>query len=165
MNKLNRRGYLTIEIILAGVMTFVIAFFLIDLTMSLTDITDNTYEDTTLVTDKALVIKNIKENIENDMCSNGGISNVICIGNSCTINMNVNNVVRKITIDPDSKTLNYTDGVGTVIYTKELQESFSNISINSTNSNGYYNFKITGKNIFIDKSYNINIIVYNKTSC
>ena len=57
MKKLNRKGYLTIEIILASVMAVVIAFFLIDLTMKLADTTDNAYADTVLVTDKALLPK------------------------------------------------------------------------------------------------------------
>ena len=59
--KLNRKGYMTIEIILAAVVTFVIAFFLIDLTMDLSSTTDDAYSDTVLVTDKALIIKNIKQ--------------------------------------------------------------------------------------------------------
>ena len=66
MKKLNRRGYMTIEIILASVITFVIAFFLIDLTIKLVNTTDDAYADTVLTTDKALVIKNIKKYLEKD---------------------------------------------------------------------------------------------------
>jgi len=163
MKKLNRKGYMTIEIILAAVLTFAVAFFLIDLTMNLTDVTDNTYEDTVLVTDKSLIIKNIKTNIEDDMCSNAGINSVVCSNNTCTINMNANGVVRKITVEDD--TLNYTSESGAIIYSKNMKKSYSNITLTSTNSAGYYNFKITGKNIFIDENYDVNIIVYNKTSC
>ena len=61
MLKLNRKGYLTIEIILASAIAFVIAFFLIDITMKLVDKTDNYYVDTVFMTDKALITKNIKE--------------------------------------------------------------------------------------------------------
>ena len=41
MKKLNRRGYMTVEIIIASVIAFSIAFFLIEITMKLVDVTDN----------------------------------------------------------------------------------------------------------------------------
>lgn len=163
MKRLNRKGYMTVEIILAAVITFAIAFFLIDLTMNVTSVTDNTYEDTVLITDKSLIIKNLKENIENDICRNGGIHSVICNNNVCTINTNNSGISRKLIVE--NNTLNYTDASGTIIYTKKTKESFSNMTLTSSNSVGYYNFKIKGENIFIDKSYNINVIIYNKTSC
>ena len=43
MKKLNRRGYMTVEIIIASVIAFSIAFFLIEITMKLVDVTDNEY--------------------------------------------------------------------------------------------------------------------------
>lgn len=162
MKKLNRKGYMTIEIILASVITFVIAFFLIDLTMSLTDVTDDAYEDAVLVTDKTLIIKNLRENIENDMCSNGGINTASCSSTTCTIIMNTG-LIRKISTSGNR--VSYTDGGASTIYSKKIDETFSNISLSGTNSSDYYNFKITGKNIFLDENYDINVIVYNKTSC
>ena len=161
MNKLNRRGFMTIEIILAAVLTFAVAFFLIDITMDLTDVTDNTYEDTVLFTDKSLIVKNLRTNIEDDMCSNGGIHSVYCNENTCTINMAANGVVRKIKIEGGE--LKYTSGTDALIYSKKLKESYSNVTlVSDMSTNGkYYNFKITGENIFIDENYNINVLIYN----
>lgn len=155
MKKLNRKGYLTIEIILASVMTFVIAFFLIDLTMKLVDVTDNAYADTVLVTDKALIMKNIKEKLENDICSSGGITNVSCTNNVCNITMNDSKV---ITLSVNGNLVEY---IGSESYSKKIDDSLSSIMLNNSNSNNYYNFKISGENIFIDENYDMNIFVYN----
>ena len=46
--------------------------------------------------------------------------------------------------------------------TKEIDKSLSDIKLTSNNSNGYYNFKITGTNIFVDNNYDMNIFVYNE---
>ena len=155
MRKLNRKGYLTIEIILASVMAVAIAFFLIDLTMKLVDTTDNAYVDTVLVTDKALITKNVKENLENAICSSGVITSVSCINNVCNITMNDDSV---ITLSVNDNIVEYT---GSESYTKKIDDSLSNIKLTSSNSNNYYNFKISGENIFIDDNYDMNIFVYN----
>ncbi len=155
MVKLNKKGYLTIEIILASVMTFVIAFFLIDLTMKLVDTTDNAYADTVLVTDKALITKNIKANLEEDICSKENISNVNCISNTCNITMN-NGTVIKLSVSG-----NVVEYTGSTSYTKEIDSSLSNINLTSRSSNNYYLFKISGENIFTDENYDMNIFVYN----
>ena len=163
--KLNRKGYMTIEIILAAVITFVIAFFLIDITMKLSSNTDDAYADTVLVTDKALIIKNIQENLEKDICSYGSIVGVSCTNTnclsqngSCTITMNNG---KKIIISNNGNLIEYKESTGNVIYSKNIDDSLSNICITSSNSNGYYNFKISGRNIFVDDNYDMNIFVYN----
>lgn len=163
MRKLNRKGYLTIEIILASVMAVVIAFFLIDLTMKLVDTTDNAYADTVLITDKALITKNIKENLENDICTYESIDTVNCVdSNTCEIyfvRSGGPSEARKIFIDGDI--IKYMDLDDNIIYEKKIDDSLSNIKLTSSNSNNYYNFKISGENIFIDDNYDMNIFVYN----
>lgn len=154
MIKLNRKGYLTVEIILASVIAFAMAFFLIDLTMKLSSTTDDAYADTVLVTDKALVIKNVKENLENDICSYGIINDVSCSNNVCDITM-TNGSVR---LSVNGNLVKYTGGGS---YSKEIDSSLSNITLTSSNSNEYYNFKISGTNIFVDENYDMNIFVYN----
>ena len=153
--KLNRKGYMTIEIILAAVITFVIAFFLIDITMKLSSNTDDAYSDTVLVTDKVLITKNIKENIEKDICTYGNISSVSCTNNICNITM-TNGTRVKLSVSG-----NKVEYSGSGTYTKERDKSLSDIKLTSHNSNGYYNFKITRTNIFVDNNYDMNIIVYN----
>lgn len=153
--KLNRKGYMTIEIILAAVITFVIAFFLIDITMKLSSNTDDAYSDTVLVTDKTLITKNIKENLEKDICTYGNIVSVNCTNNTCNITM-TNGTRVKLSV-----TGNKVEYIGSNNYTKEIDKSLSDIKLTSNNSNGYYNFKISGTNIFVDNNYDMNIFVYN----
>lgn len=155
MIKFNRKGYMTVEIILASVITFVIAFFLIDLTMDLSSDVDDGYVDTVLLTDKALIIKNIKENLENDICSYGVIKSVTCNNVRCQIAMNNRNVILSVS----DKNVTYNGGSN---YSKKLSDNLSNVKITSSNSNGYYNFKISAGNIFVDDDYDMNIFVYNE---
>ena len=145
---------MTIEIILAAVVTFVIAFFLIDITMKLSSNTDDAYSDTVLITDKTLITKNIKENLENDICTYGNISSVSCNNNICDITMGSNIV--KLSLNG-----NRVDYNGSNNYSKDIDNSLSDITLTSSNSNRYYNFKISGTNIFVDENYDMNIFVYN----
>lgn len=62
--KLNRKGYLTVEVILASVIAVTIAFFLMEITIKLVNVTDDAYVNTELLTDKTLIIKNIKGQLE-----------------------------------------------------------------------------------------------------
>lgn len=166
MKKLNRRGYMTIEIILASTVTFIIAFFLIDITMKLVDTTDDAYADTVLATDKALITKNIKENLEKDLCFYNGIDTVNCSdNNTCEIYFYQSGgptEARKIFIEDN--TVKYMDLEDNIIYQKKIDNNLSNIILSSNSSGNYYNFQITGENIFLGDNYDINIFVYNNTS-
>lgn len=153
--KLNRKGYMTIEIILAAVVSFVIAFFLIDLTMKLSSNTDDAYADTVLITDKSLITKNVKENLEKDICEYGSISNVNCTNNICNISMDSGNIIN-LSISGNKVEYN-----GSESYSKDIDNSLSDITLTSDNSSDYYLFKISGKNIFIDENYDMNIFIYN----
>ena len=62
--KLNRKGYLTVEIILASTIAFAIAFFLIEITVKLVSKTDDIYRDTIITTDSSIVTRNIKKEIK-----------------------------------------------------------------------------------------------------
>ena len=177
MIKLNRRGYLAVEIIVSAVATFAIAFFLIDVTMKLVDTTDDAYVDIILTTDKALITKNIKENIQKNIDSYGGIKTIETTYNGLKIifkNQDSSFYGSEISINTTNNTINYFDigemGIYGTSYQKKIDNSLSNISLSCTSSKGncdspcaeYYNFKISGKNIFIDKNYDINIFVYNE---
>jgi len=47
-------------------------------------------------------------------------------------------------------------------YSKKIDSSLSDIKLTSSSSNGYYYFKISGTNIFVDDNYDMNIFVYNE---
>ena len=118
MKKLNRRGYLTIEIVLAATLAFTIAFFLIDLTIKFANKTDDIQLDTLYITDNALLIENIREviNIDKDAEVENGdvgkITDINCQGNTCTFTFD-GKVNKKSTlkIDNDNKEVLYTSSI------------------------------------------------------
>ena len=169
MKKLNRKGYVTVEVLVAAVIAAAIAVFLIDLTVKLVNKTDDAYVDITLTTDKALIIDNIKSNISYDMNVNKyeNMDYISCSTSNCIIdflNSYDRSEERKIIIE--NNILKYCDGKN-CFYTKKLDSSLSDIGIKSNingkvENNAYVFFTITGKNIFSDEDYSITVPILNK---
>lgn len=174
MKKLNKKGYLTIEIILGSVIAFAIAFFLIEITAKMISNNDDTFRDTIITTDNALIISGVKEVVENNK---DGINNINCNDNNiCYITYKDGNTgtleIADSTVDGSTvKIVKYVmtkpnDSASYDKYEKKLDDSLSDITLNS-NINGEVSdesniyFKITGKNIFLDKEYNIIIPIDN----
>ena len=155
--KLNRKGYLTIEIILGATIAFAIAFFLMEITIKMVNVTEDNYKDIVVITDNALVISNIKELLDNKE-----ITNITCSSNICTITYDdIDNTTHTTHLGIDNRGVIYEESAN-YLYVKELDKSLSNITLTSTirgditdeNKNNIY-FKITAQNIFIDKDYSI----------
>lgn len=167
MKKLNRKGYLTVEIIIASVIAFAIAFFLMEITINLVDITDNEYVDTNFMTDKALIMKNIKKNLQEDILEYEKVESITCTDNvMCKIyfiRSGGPTEARRIVIDNQEKKVIYmeNDDNGNIIYEKELDSNYGDMTITGDIEGNYVYFQIKGNNIFSDEEYNINIIVYN----
>ena len=161
--KLNRKGYLTIEIILGATIAFAIAFFLMEITIKMVNVTEDNYKDIVVITDNALVISNIKKLLDNKE-----ITNITCSSNTCTIAYNdIDNTTHTTHLGIDNRSVIYKESTN-YLYVKELDKSLSNITLTSTiigditgeNKNNIY-FKITAQNIFIDKDYSIIIPIDN----
>lgn len=161
--KLNRKGYLTIEIILGATIAFAIAFFLMEITIKMVNVTEDNYKDIVVITDNALVISNIKKLLDNKE-----ITNITCSSNTCTITYNdIDNTTHTTHLGIDNRSVIYKESTN-YLYVKELDKSLSNITLTSTirgditgeNKNNIY-FKITAQNIFIDKDYSIIIPIDN----
>lgn len=177
--KLNRKGYLTVEIILASVIAFAIAFFLMEITVKLVSHTDDTYRDTIVTTDSSLVTRNIKKEIKkviNEEGNNKTISEIKCEEDKkCTITFkDTNGNTTDNSVETDKNTIYYKDENGNPKYSKELDNSISELKIYSLKIyrkiteevqevNSVY-LKIVGKNIFTDKEYTIIIPVYNNNA-
>lgn len=166
MKKLNRRGYMTVEIIIASVIAFSIAFFLMEITMKLVDVTDNEYADTNFMTDKALIMTNIRKNLKKDIAEYEKIDSIKCNGNYCEIYFDRSGgptEARRIVIDNENSIIKYTDNManGTVIYSKTLDSGIKINSLTGGISGSYAYFQIKSENIFSDEDYNINIVIYN----
>lgn len=155
--KLNRKGYLTIEIILGATIAFAIAFFLMEITIKMVNVTEDNYKDIVVITDNAIVISNIKELLDNKK-----ITNITCSSNICTITYDdIDNTTHTTHLGIDNRSVIYEESAN-YLYVKELDKSLSNITLTSTiigditdeNKNNIY-FKITAQNIFIDKDYSI----------
>ncbi len=73
MSKLNNKGYMLVEIILASVLAFGLAFFLLELTIKLKNKNDDLLVRTLVSTDQAIVMntimKEIEENFDNFECT------------------------------------------------------------------------------------------------
>lgn len=161
MKKLNRKGYMTVEIIIASVIAFSIAFFLMEITIKLVDISDNEYVNTNFMTDKALIMKNIKENInkyfEEVKNNEDSLMSFQCKDNRCDIESN-DGLMIHLYIEDNKFIFKKEDSI---IYSKELSSGLSNISLSGNIVGNYVYFQIKGDNIFSNEIYDINIVVYN----
>ena len=63
---LNRKGYVLVEIILASVIAFGIAYYMLDLTIKLKNKNDDLLAKTLVKTDRAIIQNKLYENIYND---------------------------------------------------------------------------------------------------
>ena len=175
MKKLNKKGYITIEVLIASIVAAVIAVFLIEITVKLVGRTDDAYVDAVLNTDKALIIKNIKKAIEDDIKKCDGI-NMVSTGENADYSKKWefyynNNECGYSTLFIESKKqekkdliqIIYFDNKQEEIYKKEIYNIVNfefNVNINDTKENFVINIK--GDNIFSDKDLNINIPISNR---
>lgn len=165
--KLNRKGYLTVEIILASTVAFAIAFFLMEITVKLVSKTDDVYHETVITYDDAIMINNIKDKIIDYIIETDGLKSVNCENNECNIwGERVGGVTeeRYLYYDSESKEIRFSEGAEegkekVTLYAKKVDDSISEVEI-SSNINGnikpsdrivFFNIKL--KNIFIDNAY------------
>lgn len=126
MNKLNNRGYVLIEIILASVIAFAIAYYMLDLTLKLKNKNDDLLAETLVKTDQAIIqnklVQYMKEDKTNFSCNSISIDgkvisykgNLIDIINEytvvgskvCSISNNIVNIKIPLTVGPLNKSFN-----------------------------------------------------------
>lgn len=70
--KLNRKGYMLVEIIISAALAMGIAYYLLNLTYKFKNVDEDVYQSIIYVTDKDVITKNIMNDLER-----GTISNVI----------------------------------------------------------------------------------------
>ena len=165
MIKLNRKGYLTIEIILASVVAFAIAFFLIELTVKLVNTTNDYHVNTLLMTDKALITKNLKEVIEEDI-KKYGLADVMDNFAAGKYFIGFGGEVARHFYITDENEVTYTDSSYNIIYSKKLNENLENVSFDigwSDGSKKYIYIKIMADNMFTDDKFEVNIVINNNS--
>lgn len=165
--KLNRKGYLTVEIILASVVAFAIAFFLMEITVKLVSKTDDVYHETVITYDDAIMINNIKDKIIDYIIETDGLALVNCESKGCNILGNrIGGVTeeRWLYYDSVSKEIRFSEGAKkredrVTLYSKKVDDSISEVEISSNINRNvkpsdrivFFNIKL--KNIFTDNAY------------
>lgn len=157
---------MTVEIIIASVIAFSIAFFLMEITMKLVDVTDNEYVSTNFMTDKALVMTNVKKYVKEYLdelkSNNDSIMHFECQQKDqqkeCDFESNDGSVLH-LGID-NNNTLILTKEKAN-LYSKTLDNGIKINSLTGGNKGNYIYFQIKCTNIFSDEDYNINIVIYN----
>lgn len=166
MVKLNKKGYLAVEVILASVVAVSIAVFLIDLTVKMVNKTNDNYTNTLFLTDKALITNNLRKEIKKDIEKekNGSIQRADFNGKyTCNLKFtggNTSNITisgNEITYQSDrekkySKTIN-----------KDIK--YSSIYIDKCGvENNYLIIKINFEDIFTtNNNRDIEIVLYKST--
>lgn len=165
--KLNRKGYLTVEIILASTIAFAIAFFLIEITVKLVSKTDDVYHETVIAYDDAIIINNIKEKIKDYIIETDGLNFVECKNNECNIwgeRVGGATEERWLYYDSVSKEIRFSEGAEegenrVTLYAKKVDDSISEVEISSNINRNvkpsdrivFFNIKL--KNIFTNNTY------------
>lgn len=160
MKKLGKKGYLTVEVILASTVAALIAVFLINLTVRLVNKTDDAYIDTLLATDKMLITNKIMDDI-----NKRGLLDVVCDNTGITMTFS-DGTYKELTVqkivngsNKGKQELAYGDLHGDdELYTKIFETNFNEIKYSCTNWD-YKSIKLTLKNIYSDYDYGFNLIV------
>ena len=94
MKKLNNKGYMLVEIILASVIAFGVAYFILDLVIKLKNKNDDLFVDTLARTDQAIITNTIMRDIynKNTPCNNI-LDDILVIGNKFKYNDTINDTI------------------------------------------------------------------------
>ena len=96
MKKLNNKGYMLVEIILASVIAFGVAYFILDLVIKLKNKNDDLFVDTLARTDQAIITNTIMRDIYNKntqfSCENI-LNNILVDGNKFKYNDTINDTI------------------------------------------------------------------------
>ena len=144
--KLNNKGYLIVEVILAGVLTFAMAYFLINLTLKIRNKSDDVNVETVMLNDKTVITNEIMSDVIGNK-----VKNIIKIDNGITINFE-GGTSKDLTIV--NNTINY----GT--YTKKFNENAIVGNVNIKRSGNYFLIEIPVSTKYSEKDYGINILAF-----
>ena len=146
--KLNNKGYLIVEVILAGVLTFTMAYFLINLTLKIRNRADDVNVETVMLNDKTVITNEIMS----DVIGNN-INNVEHITNGIKINF----------VDGSSKDLTIVDNTITYgTYTKKFSENAIVGEVSIRKSGNYFLVEIPITTKYSNKDFGINIVGFTK---
>ena len=161
MKKMNNKGYMIVEIIVASVLAMTIAYFLFDLVIKLKEKYDYVQTDTVLTADKTVITNEILGDLYNkkikEACVDSGAMKYI-------IEESIGEIPLKLSYDSVNKIIKYEDVTDPnnpkVIYQKKLNNKLQ-LPDKATIScdNNIASFIVKAETLTSKKNYNINIII------
>lgn len=146
--KLNNKGYLIVEVILAGVLTFTMAYFLINLTLKIRNRYDDANVEMVMLNDKTVITNEIM----NDVIGNK-VNNVEYITNGIRMNFE----------DGSSKDLTIVDNTITYgTYIKKFSENAIVGEASIRRNGNYFLVEIPVATKYSNKDFGINIVGFTK---
>lgn len=168
--KLNKKGYMLVEIIVSFALAFSIAIYLFNLTIKFKDTNEDIYYSTKYLKDKNLITRNIMEDLER-----GTISNVSQSTNTLSFKL----IIPKDDGTTVEETRNLKLDDGTIYYGKYDTNNFvktdvsyyqkilessliiGNIDNCSNLTNGYFCIRIPITSMYNDNNYDIKLFSSN----
>ena len=157
--KLNKKGYMLVEIVIAFTLAMGIAYYLLTLTYKFKNTNEDIYQSTLFQKDKIAITKNIMNDLERNT-----IKSYEKQSNNSVVIVLADETKRKIEIR--NKTITYGkwngsnyDKTDASYYEKALESflSIGEIEINATTENNYFEIKIPISSIYDDETYDIKI--------
>lgn len=155
MKRLNNKGYMLVEIIVASVIAFSVAYYLLNLTYKFKDKSEDIYYSTTMLSDKINITKNIMNDLEKISDKNSLVFDEDTNNNTYTITLKGRDdknieISRTIKVSKDATTQQWQIEYGSFqngafvtndksYYKKVLDKSFevSNVSCEPTQKDAY----------------------------
>ena len=167
MKRINNKGYMIVEIIVASVIAMTIAYFMMDLVVKLKEKYDYVQNDTILMSDKTVITNEILGDLYNReiVCAKASGSSGYSIEFKFENNDNTENWL-KLSFDSTDKKIIYEEKLKeaanyTIIYQKKLngllQVKSTYIRVESTNN--IASFIINAETLTSTKNYGVNIIL------
>lgn len=154
--KLNRKGYLIVEIIVASVLAMGIAFFLVRLTISFSRKDEDIYKSISFTNDKNIITNKIMNDINDytlyDISKEVNAEKSIYVV-KFTYLFYGSTSEETLTIDKKNKTITYGN------YSKEIENALEIGDVEVTIDDKYTSIIIPITNIYNDEDYSIKLFI------
>lgn len=169
--KLNNKGYMLVEIIIASVLAFSVAYYLLNLTYDFKDKNEDVYFSTATLSDKINITKNIMNDLEGKSVDIVHLSESNADPSYITLKVGESEDYKQIYINKNDKTIKYgkllRDEVGTfdvndkTYYEKKIDNflEFGSIDIKQNQESKYITLTIPITNIYNDANYDIKLLI------
>ena len=159
--KLNNKGYMLVEVIVASAIALIMAYFLVDITITLTNKNNDYYVESTLITDKNLITKEIMDDVNNSDYSLIGISVNNDEDNITTATLNYKSINDNSTLERELIINKNTNEIKYGEYTKKLDDilTIRDFKIEKDENQKQLYISIPAYTNYSDVDYGINLII------